>query len=296
MITTRRDALSLLMGALVDSRFSLAAPSTGVSPIQLGAQTNAWPIDAKSLDSFFGVLQQIKSVGYAGFETGYFNLVDHSSSAAEVKRRISEIELTFFAMHVAIPFTKCDPETLLPPESLFKPNAEAALNFGARNLVISGAPAKSLEEAKRKADGLIRAADFGASIGLPVLYHNHDWEFRLPNPEIEVLFDRTRHTKVEFLFDIGHAYHAGEDVLSFTSQHIDRMAAFHLRDYAEGKQVPLGQGTFPLVQFASLLRQRGWVGWLLNEEDSDGKQKLGLSVIEPAHRALETAFSIRKKQ
>ena len=43
------------------------APAT--YDIRLGAQTNAWPIGR--LDTFLGVLDQIKQLGYAGFETGF---------------------------------------------------------------------------------------------------------------------------------------------------------------------------------------------------------------------------------
>jgi sugar phosphate isomerase/epimerase len=174
---------------------------------------------------------------------------------------------------------------------LYKPTAESAVAFDAKHLVLSGAPAKSAEQVKQKGAGLVRAAEFGASLGLPVLYHNHDWEFTSAFHEMELLFSETNNTPVRFLLDIGHAYHAGIDVLGFTSTHLARIAAFHMRDYANGKQVPLGQGGFPLASFAALLRSRGWSGWLLNEEDSDGKEKLGMAVISPAYKALEAAFT-----
>jgi len=290
-MTTRRDFFSLAAAAWIDCRASFRFGAVENPGIRLGTQTNAWPIDAASLDSFMSVLEQIRHTGYTGFETGYFNLTHHADRAAEVQRRIADTGLTFFALHLAIPFEKCDPLTLLPPEPLYKATAESALAFGAKHLVLSGAPAKSAEQVKQKAAGLVRAAEFGASVGLPVLYHNHDWEFTSALHEIDSLFSETNNTPVRFLLDIGHAYHAGSDVLAFTNAHLERIAAFHMRDYANGKQVPLGRGGFPLAAFAALLRSRGWNGWLLSEEDSDGKEKLGLAVIEPAYKALEAAFT-----
>jgi sugar phosphate isomerase/epimerase len=286
-MTTRREFLALAAAALVDVQTSFASGAVNGQDIHLGAQTNAWPIAAANLDSFLGILDQIRLTGYTGFETGYLNLTHHADRAGEVKQRIAATGLTFFALHLAIPFEKCDPETFLPPESLYKPTAELALAFGAKHLVLSGAPAKSAEQVKQKAAGLFRAADFGASLGLPVLYHNHDWEFTSAFHEMDLLFSETNNTPVRFLLD---AYHAGSDVLGFTSTHLARIAAFHMRDYANGKQVPLGQGNFPLASFAALLQSRGWSGWLLNEEDSDGKEKMGLAVISPAYKALEAAF------
>jgi len=290
-MTTRREFLSIAAAALINARRSFGLSSLDRAGVHLGAQTNAWPIDPANLDSFLSVLEQIWHTGYTGFETGYFNLTHHADQAGEVKQRIAATGLTFFALHLAIPFEKCDPETLLPPESLYRPTAESALAFGAQHLVLSGAPAKSADQVKQKAAGLVCAAEFGSSLGLPVLYHNHDWEFTSPFQEIDSLFSETRNSPLRFLLDIGHAYHAGSDVLGFTGAHLERIAAFHMRDYASGRQVPLGSGSFPLASFATLLRSRRWNGWILNEEDSDGKQKLGLAVIDPAYRALEAAFA-----
>ena len=56
---------------------------------------------------------------------------------------------------------------------------------------------------------------------------------------------------VSFLLDAGHAYRGGADVPAFLRRHHDRIVALHLRDYSNGKQVPLGQGTFPLAQVAA---------------------------------------------
>lgn len=290
-MTTRREFLWLAAASCIATPGSLGLTPIDKPSIHLGAQTNAWPIDPANLDSFLRVLDQIRHTGYTGFETGYFNLTHHADRAGEVKRRIAATGLTFFALHLAIPFPQCDPATLLPPESLYRSTAEFAVALGAQHLVLSGAPAKSAGQVKQKAAGLVRAAEFGASLGLPVLYHNHDWEFTSTFHEIDSLFSETSDTPVRFLLDIGHAFHAGSDVLAFTSAHLDRIAAFHMRDYATGKQVPLGHGSFPLASFAALLRSSEWNGWLLSEEDSEGKQKLGLAVIEPAYKALEAAFS-----
>jgi inosose dehydratase len=64
-------------------------------------------------------------------------------------------------------------------------------------------------------------------------------------------------------------------------------ALIHFRD---GKQVPLGAGTFPLAQVAATLKQLAWKGWVLNEEEREDGSKLGPAVIEPAFGALAKAF------
>ena len=107
---------------------------------------------------------------------------------------------------------------------------------------------------------------------------------------IVIWTDETEGTPVRFLLDAGHAYRGGADVIGLIGRRLDQIAAFHMRDFVNKKEVPLGQGSFPLAQFAAVLRNRRWTGWALNEEDNDGGQKLGLAVIEPAFHALSTAL------
>jgi sugar phosphate isomerase/epimerase len=70
-----------------------------------------------------------------------------------------------------------------------------------------------------------------------------------------------------------------------------RIVGIHLRDYRNGQQVPLGQGTFPLAQSSATLKQLDWRGWLLNEEEREDGTKAGLKFIEPAFKAMQAAFS-----
>ena len=69
-----------------------------------------------------------------------------------------------------------------------------------------------------------------------------------------------------------------------------RIVALHLRDYHNGKQVPLGAGSFPLAEVAATLKHLEWKGWVHNEEEREDGTKLGLTVMEPAFEALQKAF------
>jgi sugar phosphate isomerase/epimerase len=113
MITRRRF---LEMGALSVKTSRWANVRTAEkSGTELGAQTNAWAIDPTRFDSFLGVLDQIKRVGYAGFETGFFNLKPQFKSPEAARDAIAKTGLTFFGIHIAIPFERNDPATHLPP-------------------------------------------------------------------------------------------------------------------------------------------------------------------------------------
>ncbi|HVW76520.1 MAG TPA: sugar phosphate isomerase/epimerase family protein [Alloacidobacterium sp.] len=289
-MTNRRQFLQGL-SALTIAGTGASAFAQHASGIQLGAQTNAWTIDPRNFDSFLSVLDQIKQIGYAGFETGFFNLTQQFDSPEEAHRRIAATGLTFFGIHIAIPFDKDDSATKLPSAALYEKVAHGGAALGAQRLIFSGAPAANEDELKRKIEGLNAAGKFARSAGLKFAYHNHWWEFQSKIGEIDALYSQTDPKDVSFLLDAGHAYRGGANVPEFLKQHSKRIAALHLRDYKDGKQVPLGEGTFPLKEVAATLEQLRWKGWALNEEERESGAKDGTKVIEPAYQALHGAFS-----
>ena len=295
---SRRQVLTALAALSAGAAFqgtsfagSRGQPKDESTAIHFGAQTNAWAIDPNSLDSFLDVLSQIRQVGYAGFETGYFNLTRQLASPGNAHSRIGGTRLAFFGVHIALPFEKNDSSTRIPPASLYEEVARGALALGAQHLVLSGSPATNAEDVRRKAAALNEAGEFCQKIRLPLAYHNHEWEFDPKNSEIDSLYEQTDSKSVHFLLDAGHAYHAGADIPAFLRRHHERIVGLHLRDYRDGQLVPLGQGTFPLTDVAATLKRLQWKGWALNEEDRGAGPRLGLEVIDPAFKALREAFS-----
>jgi inosose dehydratase len=262
------------------------------SSIKLGAQTNAWAIDPTRFDTFLDVLDQIRKVGYAGFETGFFNLSSQFKSPEQARNSIAKTGLTFFGIHIAIPVDRIDPATKLPPASLYEEVARGGVALGAQRLIFSSVPPAitTTEDIKQKIAGLNAAGSFSNGLGLPLAYHNHWWEFQSRIGEIEALYVGTDPALVSFLLDAGHAYRGGADVPAFLRKHHQRIVALHLRDYHDGKQVPLGAGSFPLAEVAATLKQLGWKGWILNEEEREDRSKPGLHAIQPAFEALQKAF------
>ena len=258
--------------------------------IRLGAQTNAWAIDPARFDTFLGVLDQVRKIGYAGFETGFLNLRPQFQSPGQARSSIAKSGLAFFGIHIFVPFERMDPATHLPPVPLYEEVAHGGAALGAQRLIFSGAPATSSSDLKAKIAGLNQAGAFSKSLGLPLAYHNHWGEFQSKAGEIEALYTQTDPALVSFLLDAGHAYRGGADVPAFIRRHRERIIALHLRDYRNGQQVPLGEGTFPLADVAATLKQLDWTGWVLNEEEREDGSKQGLTVIEPAFQALQKAF------
>ena len=155
--------------------------------MRLGAQTNAWAIDLQNLDSLLAVLSEIKRIGYAGFETGFINLIHQFDAPGDARRRIAEAGLVFTGIHIFLPPEKWDPVTKLPPASLYEKVAHGGIDLGAQRLIFSGAPAATDDELKRKIEALNAAGRFANSLGLQFSYHNHWWEFQSKVGEIEAL-------------------------------------------------------------------------------------------------------------
>lgn len=260
------------------------------SEIRLGAQTNAWAIDPNRFETFLDVLGQIRTIGYAGFETGFLNLAGQFQSPEPARAAIAKSGLTFFGIHIFLPPPRLDPATKVPPPSLYEGVARGGAAMGAQRLIFSGGPAASTEELNRKIAALNAAGAFARKAGIAFAYHNHWWEFQSKLGEIEALYTETDSDLVSFLLDAGHAYRGGADVPEFLRSHSRRIAGLHLRDYRDGKQVPLGEGSFPLADVAGTLKQLHWQGWVLNEEEREDGTKLGRNVMETAFAATRKAF------
>jgi sugar phosphate isomerase/epimerase len=287
-MNSRRSFLQSLASAGAASMFA-----RGVENVLLGCQTNAWPIDPANLSTFFAVLAKIKAYGFQGFETAFANLQTQFSSPAGSKRKIGATGLQFFGIHIFLP--KYDPDTHIAPASLYEKVARGGAGLGAERLILSGAPVSNgdgLDRAAlaRKVEALNRAGRFAKKAGLRLAaYHNHAPEFSHWAAEIAALMQETDPADVGFLLDAGHAYEAGADVPDFFSSNHRRIVGLHLRDYKNGRQVPLGSGSFPLLQLAAAIEHLKWKGWVLCEEERlTGKP--GDAAMRPARDTLFRVF------
>jgi inosose dehydratase len=271
-------------------RSQASGPAAISTNIRLGAQTNAWPIDPRRFDTFLVALNEIRDIGYNGFETGFANLRNQVKSLPGARKKIEATGLAFIGVHIFLP--EYDAQTNIAPQQLYEPVAQMGVALGAERLIFSGSPAVNSEEIHRKADALTRAAEFAAKLGLKVAYHNHWPEYKYNGKEIEALYAATDPALVWFLLDAGHAYRTGIDVPDFVRRHSSRLTAIHFRDYREHEQVPLGQGTLPLADIAAILKQNKWTGWAMDEEEREDGSKQGLTVIRPAYQALKGAFAV----
>lgn len=259
--------------------------------IRFGVQLNAFPIDPKRFETFMAALEQVKQVGYQGFEAGFRFLSEQFAAPEMARRSIEQTGLTFFGIHIFFPDNLYDQATRIAAPSVYEPVARGGAALGAKHLILSGAPAQNAEQLKAKIDALNAAGRYALTAGITAAYHNHWWEFESKIGEIEALYTETDPALVHFVLDAGHAYHGGADVPAFIRKHAKRIIGFHLRDFKNGDYVELGTGDFPLHQVAATIEQIGWKGWVENEEERADHSQTGLKVIAPAYKAMREAFT-----
>ena len=114
---TRREVLQALgmlaaSGAISSLGSARLFGQAGHVPagIRFGVQLNAFPIDPKRFETFEATLEQVKQIGYQGFEAGFRFLSEQFAAPEMARRSIEQTGLTFFGIHIFLPtFGMYDP-------------------------------------------------------------------------------------------------------------------------------------------------------------------------------------------
>ena len=261
-----------------------------------GCQTNAWNLDPARFDLLLTAVREIKDLEFQGFETNIRFVQPQLGRASEARARLEAAGLEFVGAHTNLPeYEKAGPESAGAAATKL---AGEARQFGARALVVSHAGLSSTGEFSEQAlAAKVRALDLvgrrAADAGLVLAYHNHQPEFRNGAAEESALVQRTDPKLVWLMFDIGHAWLAYPDAIAFFEAHHARVYGLHVRDFHNRVSVPLGEGEFPLRKLADAIRETGWHGWLIDEEERpDEPDKPGKRATGPSRRTMKTVFGV----
>lgn len=120
-------------------------------------------------------------------------------------------------------------------------------------------------------------ACYGAERGVTVAYHPHVACTIETEAEIDGLLNQT--STLQLCLDASHIALVGEDPIAHLRKYRARTGYVHLKDWARGKFVELGQGTLD-IDFPAILRHledQGFAGWVVIEQSR--------SDISPLHSA-----------
>ena len=93
--------------------------------------------------------------------------------------------------------------------------------------------------------------------GLTYLYHNHWYEIVNNAAELQAICNLTDPELVSLCLDIGWVERANASVVDVTTEFLDRIAYFHLKDTKDEKFVSLGDGTVDFPGFFAAIRGKG---------------------------------------
>ncbi len=287
---SRRTVLAGLTGALT------TRAAAGAALPRPGCQANGWDLDPNRFDLLLTALKEMKELGFQGFETNIRFLQPQLGRVSEARAALEATGLIFVGAHTNL--GNYDALGLEKAAGAIAKVAAQARQFGATALVVSGGglgqngefTAEALQKKARMMDLAGRAC---ADAGLVMAYHNHQLEFRNKAAEATGLFENTDPKGVSFMLDIGHAWLADPDVISFFAARQARVFGLHVRDFHNRESVPLGQGEFPLRELAAVIRKTGWHGWLIDEEERPNMpHKPGKAATGPSRKTMKEIFGV----
>jgi inosose dehydratase len=136
-------------------------------------------------------------------------------------------------------------------------------------------------------DRVTQCAEVARGFGLQPLFHAHAGTRVETRAELEEFLGRVPASDVKLVWDVGHAIYGGVDPIDVVRAHTDRVAYIHLKDvdasvlerlrrerlgFMDGVRqrvfTELGRGCLDVPGLLEALREIGYAGWLMIEQDS----------------------------
>ena len=228
-----------------------------------------------------------KNIEAAGYKDGKF----YDMSPADFKKLLKELRLNPISTHQAsVTLENADSMIAdvkeagfkyfvipVPPMGLFKIDRETrtmGMTGGAANL------AEIITTLGKKCE----------AVGLKLLYHNHDFEFKKDADgivPIDYLLENTDPKYVNFQMDLYWVTKAGADPVAYFEKYPGRFKIWHVKDMdEEGRFAPVGKGT---IDFGRILEKKKLSGmkYYMVEQDRTFDGLKPIDAIKISHEGLK---------
>ena len=206
-------------------------------------------------------LREIAAAGYDGFEIFDGNLQRYIGDPAPFEGWMRATGLQLVAVYTGANFIY---EDILEDEFWrLERSATAAERFGATFLNIGGGAIR--HDGPREADyealahGLDRASALARRHGLVATYHPHLGTISQAPDQLDRVLSLTN---IQLCPDTAHILAGGGDPAAVIRRYRERVAYVHLKDFADGRFLPLGEGRVDLPAVIAELggshRERWW--------------------------------------
>ena len=219
--------------------------------MDIGINSNLWPEEVHRTE-MTRILAEMAQAGYAGIEIGAHRVMD--LYAPEVFLGMCTQE----GLHVSgihTPLRRYDEGNLDYAERAADYSQAVGTNF----MLVSGreGTGKTQNDYQAAAEVLNQVGEICQERGLTYLYHNHWYEIANNAEELHALCDLTDPNLVSLCLDIGWVERAGASVVDITTEFLERIAYFHLKDTKDEKFVSLGDGTVDLPGWLAAIQGKG---------------------------------------
>ncbi|MBO5110225.1 MAG: sugar phosphate isomerase/epimerase [Clostridia bacterium] len=250
---------------------------------------------------FVGTLKAVKEMGYDGVEFAGL----YGRTPTEIKTILADLGLVAVSAHVPYAELTADAENTL------KAYKEIGCNYVAVPYMTEEyrPGAAKFEEAIAN---IRKIAEVAKSLGITLLYHNHDFEFVKVNGEygLDVMYTEIPADLLETEIDTCWVKVAGEDPAAYVLKYTGRAPVVHLKDFAgersnnmykliglneekkeeaenkfEFRPVGHGKQDFPAIIAAS---EQAGAKWLVVEQDEPSMGKTRLECAEMGRAYLKT--------
>ncbi len=166
-----------------------------------------------------------------------------------------------------------------------------ARTIGVKWVVLSSFPGDmyTVEGIRLGARQLNEAGAAARQLGMGMLHHNHDTEFRVVDGIrlSDILFGETDPHLVDFELDIGWADRAGMDARQLFADHPNRFPVLHVKDHdGAGNWADVGHGVIDFARIFELARRAGVKYWLVERDDQPAP-------LDTARNSFEHLESLR---
>jgi sugar phosphate isomerase/epimerase len=228
-----------------------------------------------------------KNIEAAGYQDGKF----YDMSPADFKKLLKELRLNPVSTHQAsVTLENADSMIAdvkeagfkyfvipVPPMGLFKFDRETrtmSMTGGAANL------AEIITTLGKKCE----------AVGLKLLYHNHDFEFKKDAEgivPIDYLLENTDPKYVNFQMDLYWVTKAGADPVAYFEKYPGRFKIWHVKDMDEkGRFAPVGKGTIDFVRILEKKKLSGMKYYMVEQDMTfDGLKPI--DAIKISHEGLK---------
>ncbi len=142
---------------------------------------------------------------------------------------------------------------------------------------------------KEMVDNIYKFSEMAKEAGIPLLYHNHEFEFEKIGDEymFDILYAQVPSLLAEQ--DSCWVHYGGEDPAEYLKKYSNRTPILHLKDYVGRKTDgtfelrPNGCGVVDIKSLVDIAPDHG-VKWLVVEQD---RPSMGLNSLECAQKSIE---------